>query len=127
MEQISTCGLSCRWTVSVRPDTSLKRVSFVENTRVPCARHRPRILKYGSPIRSPSALASGIRATAQPSLFESTISGTGTASGVWTSGASIQLRCTRGLAMLEQKRNQACAPAGCNRRTRRFFPAGGGT
>ena len=43
---------------------------------MPCRAIRSRIVKAGAPILMPSALTSWLRATAQPSLFDSTSTGT---------------------------------------------------
>ena len=43
---------------------------------MPCRRTRSRTLKSGVPIGMPSAFASLLRAITQPSLFESTTTGT---------------------------------------------------
>jgi hypothetical protein len=47
-----------------------------EKTRMPCRSIRPRSLKAGSPIFTPSAFTSSERAMAQPSLLLSTSTGT---------------------------------------------------
>ena len=75
MEYTSICGALSRNTARTRREKSAYRVMLPENTVMLCTCTRCRILKSGSPIFMPSALASLLRAMAQPSLFESTMTG----------------------------------------------------
>ncbi|GBH17920.1 hypothetical protein KPSA3_03897 [Pseudomonas syringae pv. actinidiae] len=54
---------------------------MLEKATTPFAFKASRILKNGSPILIPSALASGVRAITQPSLLLSTTTGTCRSSG----------------------------------------------
>ena len=51
---------------------------------MPCVRAKSCILNHGVPIFTPSALTSLLRATAQPSLLDSTTMGTPSSLGLKT-------------------------------------------
>ena len=81
MEYTSICGALSRNTARTRREKSAYRVMLPENTATSCLCTRCRILKNGSPIFIPRAFASLLRAMAQPSLFESTMTGRPSRSG----------------------------------------------
>ena len=75
MEYCSTEGENILRTSCTRRDMSPYRAKLEENTATWPFSTISRILNRGSPILMPRALASSLRATAQPSLLDSTMTG----------------------------------------------------
>ena len=84
IEYTSTAGANSSRTHLTLWDMLPYNAMFPENTATPCFSTRSLILKKGAPILIPRALASLLRAIAQPSLLESTMMGFPCRSGLKT-------------------------------------------
>ena len=84
IEYCSTAGALSARAVIKRIDMSQYKEKFVDKTTTSFSSHRREILKYGSPIFTPSALTSLLRAIAQPSLELRTRTGDFSRSGLNT-------------------------------------------